>query len=394
LLPNNLNKKLNTIKFKLAIWFGTLIIISSLSTIFIFNYVISYGRTRPGMVFRSGLQETTSPISGSGNILFESRGPFLPEEVEVKIQQERNAVQQRVIWASAFTIAYQCIFATLSSYFVIKKLLAPLEELNKLMKEVNEQVLYTQIEFEGKSEEINELVTNFNEMMQRLEKAFEGQKQFVQNVSHEIKTPLTIIKTNLEALLFDETLSKDDLNTSIKTAINSINNLNNLTEDLLLLSLLDNKRIQQKQVKLQPLVTAVVDEHLNMATQKGIALVIEGETKRKVLANQTLLKRAFANVLENAVKYSPENTTIKIVLADESGNSIVRIIDSGEGIPENQIKKVFDRFFRADTSRSRKTGGSGLGLAITKEVVQLMHGNIRIENSKPGTRVSISLPSN
>jgi signal transduction histidine kinase len=389
LSQNKFVRYVNTIRFKLALWFGGLIILSSLNTAIILNYAVAFRRPSPG----SSPQHFLRQQSQDEQARFINGIPITTDDFIIRIQEERKTLQNRVFWASTMALGFHFVFAFVSSNFVVKKLLAPLKELNTLMGEVNDRVQYTKLEFEGKSEEINELVRNFNEMMQRLEKAFASQKQFVQNVSHEIKTPLTIIKTNLESLLFDDTLTKVELKSALQASIVSINNLNNLTEDLLLLSLLDNKKLNYKRVKLQALIISVIQEQQRLADAKHITIQITGTTTRKVLCNTTLLKRAFANILENSIKYSPESTAIEIAIIDSSSETIVEVRDYGCGIPEEHVLRVFDRFFRSDNSRSRKTGGSGLGLAIAKEVIGLCAGSISINNTEPGTKTTVVLPT-
>ncbi|MEI7604344.1 MAG: HAMP domain-containing sensor histidine kinase [bacterium] len=376
-----MKKQFNTIKFKLTLWFTILIIFASLCSIFIINSVVAINKNlRP-----------IAPPTEFNNMKAPER--IYQQKFIDKVQEERDIVENRIFWASTIAILFNVLFASISTYIVIKILLSPLQEINKLISEVNEKVIYTKINFNSDSEEIIELVTNFNNMMQRLDKAFESQKQFVQNVSHEIKTPLTVIKTNLETILLDEKATKEEINDSIKTAIKSINDLNALSEDLLLLSLMDKNNIVSEQIRLNPIIIDLVQDLQSSAEKKNISIVINGNSNRNILCNKHLLKRAISNIIENSIKYSPIATKITLNIIDKSNETIIEIIDEGSGIPEEQLSKIFNRFFRADNSRSRESGGSGLGLAITKEIIDHVHGSINFSNLHPGLKAVVILPT-
>ena len=261
------------------------------------------------------------------------------------------------------------------------------------MEDINEKFLYKEIEFDGKSEEFNELAKNFNSMMLRLQKAFQSQKQFVQNVSHEIKTPLTIIRANLEVLLMDTTTTKDELDKSLKTSIESIDNLNKLAEDLLILSQLDNKKVEQSKIDLHKMIESLVTDLSKISAAKDIQINFEGHSSRFVNYNEGLLKRAISNIIENSIKYSPKKSKISVVIFDEGYFTKIKITDEGNGIPEDQLKKVFERFFRSEDSRSRETGGAGIGLSITKEIIDSLNGEIFFKNLNPGLEALIKLPT-
>lgn len=310
-------------------WIGGMIIVSSLSTIFIFNYALTANRINI---------HAEPPFS---IIRDQPTNPELRQQFIERIDQERQDTQNRILIASGLTIVFQFIFASTTSYIIIKRLLSPLEKLNKLMDEINEKVLYTELEFAGESEEINELVTNFNEMMLRLKRAFESQKQFVQNVSHEIKTPLAIIKLNLESLIVDDSPTKDDLHKSIQ----SINNLNNLAEDLLLLSMLDNKTVSLKSVPLQLILESVIEDTQKIGKKRDMKVISTGRIECIVKCNPELLKRAIENLIENSIKYAEYGSEVKLAVKNVEKNIIIEIQDHGKGIEENNLKKYSRDFF-------------------------------------------------
>lgn len=379
-----MNKKIfNTIKFRLVACFAGLIALSLITTLFLINY---------------SLKTFPPPTAARLSERFQGIKANSPDTFVIfskQLEEERLAVQNRVLMVSVVLIFTQIAVATIGGYYLIDKIIYPLEAINNLIKEINEKMLYTQIQFEETEnvEEIKELITSFNEMIKRLNTAFSSQKKFVENVSHEIKTPLTVIKTNLESILHDSGMSKKEISSAVHTAINSINFLNNLTEDLLLLSLVDKKNVQTEQIDVFTQVKKIIDGLTPLAKENDIRLILESEGKElKVRANAVLFHRAVANVIENAIKYSPNGTNVTVSLKETHEQAQIKVSDSGKGIPEEFKEKIFDRFFRVDKSRSRETGGTGLGLAISREVIEFFHGIIFAKSSESGSIFTIRLP--
>lgn len=369
-------KILGTIKFRLIAWFALLLVISSLSTLLLINYSLqaTYNSQPPTTI--------AYPINTYDKVQFIQY-----------VQQDRDQTRDNLLIASLLAIAAQIVIASVGSYIVIKRMLSPLEELNELIKDINDKRLTTFISSEDNGEEINSLITSFNQMIERLNKAFVGQKQFVQNVSHEVKTPLTIIKTNLESILFDKTISEEELHSSINTSIKSIDFLNTMVEDLLLLSFIDSQKIELEKIEINNTVPEVVAELKEVISAHKSKVEIETQIDHiQILANPTLFKRAIFNLVENAIKYSPGKSVISIRLSVLDRLVRIEISDQGEGIAPEHHEKIFERFFRIDKSRSRETGGSGLGLAITKEIVTIFKGTIKVESLEKGTKFVIEFP--
>lgn len=370
-------KVLNTIKFRLIAWFSVLLIISTILTLGLINSVIRLNRMPPP---QAQIPQPETAIDAS--------------TIAARVQEDRTIFGNQVFAVSVVAVGVQILLASGGSYLIINRMLKPLVEINKLMKEINELSLYAQIEAKGNAEEINELILNFNSMISRLEKAFAGQKQFVENVSHEIKTPLTIIKTNLESILYDESVNKKEMSDAMRTAIKSINYLDALTEDLLLLSIVDKQNLKLEKVAVLECVKEVEQELDSFAKLQKIDLTLTARDKEEyVLAQKVLLKRAIANIVENALKYSPRNSKVDIVYSVNSTYTEICISDHGKGIPKEYQAKIFDRFYRIDKSRSRNTGGTGLGLAIAKEIVCQFKGTIELESNTTGSKFIVSFPN-
>lgn len=367
---------INTIKFKLILWISLLLIISTAGTFYFVNSSIStyYNAVPVGQKF--------------------IRPNIIDDDIVQTITDDRNALQDKVFLDSLIAVLVQIIICGVGSYLLIKQMIDPLEEVNKMLREINEKMLYKRVDIDGQSDEMNELIYSFNGMMGRLNIAFTGQKQFVENVSHEIKTPLTIIKTNLESISYQKDISKEETTEAIKTSINSIKFLNNLVDNLLLLSFLNNQKIKNSKLNIVNTVKETVKDLESIALNRKISIEQKLEKNKDVniVANDILIKRSISNILENAIKYSNEGN--KVVIKLETSMNLVSIsITNYENVISDENKnKIFERFFRADKSRSRVTGGSGLGLSIAREIIEMYSGEIKLETDENSNTFIISLP--
>lgn len=375
---------LKSIKAKLILQISLLVIIS---TFFVLIFVNVIMQEKPQFIPNS--------ITIDASLTPSQQRAQIQEQIQQNISRERAENAARLVLASLLGILIQVIFTSAGIYILTKRELKPLEDLNKTMQDINEKLLFLQINTDNNtSEEILNLITNFNQMMGRLDKAFTAQKQFVENVSHEVKTPLTIIKSNLESIIFDKEISEDERESAINSSISSINFLNKLVEDLLLLSFIDKKEIKLEDINLKNLIESIINEYKDHANNRNITIELNDTTKIKhtIKANDILLKRAISNLIENAIKYSKTKSEIEIELSSANKDLQIKIKNKGDKIPEEFKDKIFERFFRIDKSRSRSTGGFGLGLAITKEIIETFKGEIKVDTVGDYNIFTIKLP--
>ncbi len=372
-----------SLKTKLIIQISLLVIIS---TVFVLIFVNLVTQQKPN--------KDPIPVTVDTSLSWSQQRAQIQAQIQESIQEERKENALRLLTASLIGIFFQVIFTSAGTYLLIRKELKPLADLNKTMEDINEKLLYLQINAtEDTSEELAQLIGNFNKMMARLDKAFKSQKQFVENVSHEVKTPLTVIRTNLESIILDKHISKSDLDEAMHSSIDSINFLNNLVEDLMLLSFLDKGDIKKEEIDLKVLCEDIIEELNTSAKANEINLKFDVGVDKKYLvsASEILLKRAVSNLVENAIKYSYKKSDVVIALNDNGNNIELYITNTGEQISDEFKDKIFDRFFRIDKSRSRSTGGFGLGLAITKEIIEAFGGKIAVNTKKDSNTFTISL---
>lgn len=372
-----------SLKTKLIIQISLLVIIS---TVFVLIFVNLVTQQKPN--------KDPIPVTVDTSLSWSQQRAQIQAQIQESIQEERKENALRLLTASLIGIFFQVIFTSAGTYLLIRKELKPLADLNKTMEDINEKLLYLQINAtEDTSEELAHLIGNFNKMMARLDKAFKSQRQFVENVSHEVKTPLTVIRTNLESIILDKHISKSDLDEAMHSSIDSINFLNNLVEDLMLLSFLDKADIKKEDIDLKVLCEDIIEELNTSAKANEINLKFDVGVDKKYLvsASEILLKRAVSNLVENAIKYSYKKSDVVIALNDNGNNIELYITNTGEQISDEFKDKIFDRFFRIDKSRSRSTGGFGLGLAITKEIIEAFGGKIAVNTKKDTNTFTISL---
>jgi signal transduction histidine kinase len=227
-------------------------------------------------------------------------------------------------------------------------------------------------------------------MLTRLDTSFDLQKQFVENASHELKTPLTISQANIEAVLHDNNMSREELESTLRTAMESTSFMNRLIEDLLLLAMMQ-EHMTQTTVKMADITTAAVTQLETVAKQHNKTLTYSPAPDARAperTGNTTLLQRAVMNCIENAIKYA--RTTVTVTVTPIDGRTQVTITDDGTGIPATHLPHVWERFYRVDSSRARKSGGTGLGLAITKSIVEKHGGKVSIA-SEEGKHTTVTI---
>lgn len=303
---------------------------------------------------------------------------FLSGEVPVELQQDMiqitTAVNDRLqVQVLALMVAI-IILGILGIYLTVSRLTRPLRDLSTSIGTLDEEKLSTRLEENG-IREVAELSRAFNQMITRLDDAFERQKRFTADAAHELKTPLASIQVNLDSLRQDEEYTAEEAAEVLEVTQRNIRRLNQLAENLLQLN--SAQMIEQRQrCSVHDCLCTILEELKPRIKQKQLTIQL-AEVYPCLDSEPTLLLRCLYNCVENAVKYSPENSTIRIELEKNEQEVRIGIINPSEPISESQCAQLFQPFYRLDASRSRKLGGSGLGLAITQEIVQRLGGSVR-----------------
>jgi len=278
-------------------------------------------------------------------------------------------------------------------YFLARKALRPVDQIRRTAVKISSRNLDERIDVGGRKDELSRLAQTFNEMLSRLKDSFQRINQFSIDVSHELKTPLTILKGETEVAL-----RKDRDNENYKKILSSnleeIDRMSKIIDDLLLLSKADSKemKLNVEDIALRDFIADICVDMKIFADNKGIGLDVKELEDVKLKGDELKLRRMLWNIVENGIKYTQNGGKIEIMSYINNGFICIDVKDNGIGIPENDIKYIFDRFYRGDKSRKRESG-SGLGLSISKWIAEAHRGIIEVK-SKPleGSLFTIKLP--
>ncbi|MCC0635613.1 MULTISPECIES: HAMP domain-containing sensor histidine kinase [unclassified Clostridioides] len=205
---------------------------------------------------------------------------------------------------------------------------------------------------------------------------------FVANVSHELKTPLTSISGFVETLKSNENIDANTRNRFLEIIESESDRLKRLIDDILLLSFVENKdTLLMEDVVIYDVFREVYEITQRSASEKNIEVLYKCDDKSiNILSNRDYIKQVFLNLVDNAIKYTQDNGIVQVVVLKDEEKIIIKVIDNGVGIPKEDVERIFERFYRVDKARSRDVGGTGLGLAITKHIVKSLNGCIKVKS--------------
>ena len=245
--------------------------------------------------------------------------------------------------------------------------------------------------------ETMELSNAFNEMLGRIEQLESSRQEFVSNVSHELKTPITSIKVLADSLIAQEDAPAELYREFMVDITDELERENKIINDLLALVKLDKKasELNISTISINDLLEMLLKRLRPLAAKRNIEIVFESFRPVNAEVDEVKLSLALSNLIENAIKYNYEDGWIRVSLNADHKFFYVKVADSGVGIPEDCQSNIFERFYRVDNARSRDTGGSGLGLSITRNVIIMHKGAIRVySKEKAGTTFTIRIPLN
>lgn len=276
------------------------------------------------------------------------------------------------------------------THYFSGKTLKPLSELSSQMKNRTVHNLSEGLPVPASRDEIADLTLSFNEMSTKLDEAFAMQKRFSQSAAHELRTPLTVLKTKVDVFKKRSDHTPEEYDNLLTVITTHTNRLSELVYDLLDLSNMDALECDQA-VKVKSLLNEVGEELSTVAQKKNIGITVFGD-ELCVKGNQSLLHRAFYNLVENAIKYNFPDGSITISLSSRGDGAVITVEDSGIGIPDEMKKLIFEPFFRVDKSRSRQVGGAGLGLSMVKSILDKHRGSIAVFDNAGGSVFEVVLP--
>lgn len=272
-------------------------------------------------------------------------------------------------------------------YLIAGRVLAPITAITNKAKEISAENLAARLPVGDENNEFSQLALIFNQTFSRLEDSFERLRRFSSDASHELRTPLTAIRSIGETALQQQAVAPECRET-IGSMLEETDRLVQTVESLLLLSRADSSALQKEPAEIGNLLADVVEFLSVLAEEKQQQILYERSTALTIPADPCMLRRAFLNLLDNAIKYSPEQSVIKVSLyRNADGATVAEVADSGPGIPNDDKERIFDRFYRLDNGRSREKGGTGLGLSIVKAAVEAHGGTVSLEDAPAGGSV-------
>jgi signal transduction histidine kinase len=276
-------------------------------------------------------------------------------------------------------------------WLVAGRVLAPIARITRVANEIQASELSRRIELPGADDELKRLADTFDSMLERLDAAFAAQRRFVADASHELRTPLAIIRTNLDVALAPGA-TEEDRRRGAEAIQRAIGRMARLTDDLLALARLETPHVRREQVDLGAVLADAAEDYEAAAAARSLRLEREAGPRALVAGDRDVLKRAVANLLDNAVRLAPEGSRVQLRVGIDDGWAWLAVADEGPGIAPADQQRIFERFARADTSRSRGRGrgGSGLGLAIVREIASAHGGGVRLD-SQPGSGSTFAL---
>ena len=305
------------------------------------------------------------------------------------------------------TVPSALLFASLGGLFLANKALKPVDQVTQTARIITSHNLDQKIEPPRVKDEISRLVETFNDMISRLNRSFHQIKQFSADASHELKTPLTILRGEVEVALRKERMPSE-YEAILKSNLEEVHRMSKIVEDLLLLSKTDMGEVRLNKEYLNP--SKVLDEvvaHLSLLSEaKQLKITTVNHQEEIAFFGDALrFRQLLLNLIENSIKYTEPGGSIQVTLEKENhpvpskngqgGVNSLKIVvsDTGIGIAKEEQEKIFDRFYRVDKARSRDQGGSGLGLSICKWIVEAHHGNISVESEAgKGSSFIVRLP--
>jgi two-component system, OmpR family, sensor histidine kinase BaeS len=280
------------------------------------------------------------------------------------------------------------------TFFFSKQIMKPITQLAEATKRLSQLNFNIRIPVKS-SDELGELAACFNDMAQKLEEYERNQKQWLTDTSHELRTPLSVLICQIDAL--NDGIQKPD-NRALTALSNEARHLMKLVNDLNDISLIESRALtlKKKLIKPLPILSEDVYAFRKRFESSNISIEFEfeeGATDVQILGDYDRLKQLFSNILENAIRYTKKPCKFIIQQTINSDHIKFTFEDSGPGVPDEDLPFLFNRLYRVDSSRSRKTGGSGLGLAICKSIVEMHNGKIQAQNVQGGgLRIEITFP--
>ena len=285
------------------------------------------------------------------------------------------------------------IAAGLVGWWLARKALLPVARMTKQASGIGIDQLDERIAVPAVDDEVAGLARTLNGMLDRLERGVEEKRRFVADASHELRTPIAVMRSELEVSLRSRQIPPE-ARSVLESTVEEVERMGRMVENLLTLARLDEGKLQlvRAPLDLRDMAERVAGELQPLAATNGISLTVEGDSATTV-GDRDRLSQVVTNLVDNAIKYSGRGGEVRVSVWNAGSDVGITVSDSGPGIPSEALPRVFDRFFRQDSARTRRSSGAGLGLAICRQIVEAHRGRIWVQSEVGmGSAFSLALP--
>lgn len=344
------------------------------------------GEMSEQMIEKDGYLEYLTAITVDGTI----KGVLIMQASTTSVDTIEKRVEQRNL-STFLVIMFVCVGA---AFGIGNACTRGIKRMNRQMEIAGEGQLENQLPVRG-FKEFQQLTERYNSTISKLMVIDSTRQEFVSNVSHELKTPITSMKVLADSLIQNDAADLPMYKEFMTDIVDEIDRESKIINDLLTLVKMDKKSASMniEEININEVLEVILKRVTPIAKSRGIQITYESYREVVAYVDEVKLSLALSNIIENAVKYNVDNGWVKVTLNADHRNFYVKVADSGVGIPDDCKQHVFERFYRVDKARSRDTGGTGLGLAITKSVIHMHNGSIRLySESGEGTTFTIRIP--
>ena len=365
----------------------------TLMTVFLIGATCIFMNVLIGYSGRHYMDSIGSYITGCEDTSGEEPDFFDPERA--KLEQELtivvNGAQTSFVSTNWYITAAVTLLGGVLAYFLSGHALKPLRTFTSQIEKVQPNNLTDMKITEEVLPEFRQFSRSFNQMLDRLDEGFSAQRQFTGNAAHELRTPLSLMQAQLELFSAEHSDMLPETAEFLRLLCEQTERMTQMTKTLLEMSELRTVPCDDR-IELGAMIEEIFADLAPLADRKGIGLESAGDGV--MLGSDALIYRMLFNLTENSIRYNQPNGNVRITVADEDSQLVIRVADTGCGIPTKYRESIFQPFFRVDKSRSRENGGVGLGLSLVWEIVALHGGEIRVEeSSERGTTIAVKLPT-
>ena len=334
-------------------------------------------------------------LQGGGTVILNEEGTasFDPQLIvpNGELTIVVDGAQGRFRTTNWYITAAVTLLSGILAYFVSGRALKPLRSFASQVEQVQLNNLADMRIDEDAISEFRQLSRSFNQMLERLNNAFAAQRQFTGNAAHELRTPLALMQAQLELFSAEHPDVRPETAEFLTLLREQTERLIQMTRTLLEMSNLQQVA-RNERIQLAPMIEEIFTDLAPLSDKRGVTLTAEGDGI--MTGSDALIYRLIFNLAENAVKYNRPGGSVRVSVTQEPGKLLLRVSDTGCGIPEEYQRSIFQPFFRVDKSRSREYGGAGLGLSLVWEIANLHGGSVWVEESSDkGTTIAVELPA-